>query len=161
MSEVIDESLEFKRTTFPTIDTKVTMTDLRRQFINTYGTYSLTLFILSNDRTISFGYSNQHFITTEMRFILFDWLSEMAQENGSTRETLYLSYSLLDRFVECTPDIKTDRFQLIGITCFYIAEKLDIRKQKPIRTYSSVIDPKILSKDVVKTELEICFVKIQ
>ncbi len=42
------------------------------------------------------------------------------------RETLYLAVSYFDRFMSVTRNIPKSRLQTIGITCLYIAAKVQV-----------------------------------
>ena len=69
--------------------------------------------------------SMQPYINSFMRAILFDWMMEVCAEFTLKRETFHLSVSYVDRILSTTQGIKKDEFQLVGLTCMYIAAKVE------------------------------------
>jgi hypothetical protein len=58
----------------------------------------------------------------KMRFILMDWLVEVADLKSFDRRTLYMAMDLVDRYLaRCTITRKT--LQLLGIACMVIAAR--------------------------------------
>jgi len=58
----------------------------------------------------------------KMRYILVDWLVEVVDLKGFSRDTLYMTISIVDRFLQrCTITRKT--LQLLGIACMVIAAR--------------------------------------
>jgi hypothetical protein len=72
-------------------------------------------------------YLNRHrTIDSNMRVILLDWLNEIAYAYRLHRETLHLCIEYLDRFMtQCKQEMLIDRYQLIGMTCLFIASKVE------------------------------------
>lgn len=64
--------------------------------------------------------SKQTDITASMRWILVDWLVEVAEEYSLHTETLYLAVSYIDRFLSHM-SVKRDKLQLVGTTAMFIA----------------------------------------
>lgn len=64
--------------------------------------------------------SKQMDITSNMRWILVDWLVEVAEEYTLQTETLYLAVSYIDRFLSHM-SVKRDKLQLVGTTAMFIA----------------------------------------
>lgn len=64
--------------------------------------------------------SKQMDITANMRWILVDWLVEVAEEYTLHVETLYLAVSYIDRFLSHM-SVKRDKLQLVGTTAMFIA----------------------------------------
>ncbi|MPC27579.1 G2/mitotic-specific cyclin-A [Portunus trituberculatus] len=64
--------------------------------------------------------SKQMDITANMRWILVDWLVEVAEEYTLHAETLYLAVSYIDRFLSHM-SVKRDKLQLVGTTAMFIA----------------------------------------
>ncbi|XP_066948193.1 G2/mitotic-specific cyclin-A [Macrobrachium rosenbergii] len=63
-------------------------------------------------------------ITASMRWILVDWLVEVAEEYTLHTETLYLAVSYIDRFLSHM-SVKKDKLQLVGTTAMFIAAKYE------------------------------------
>ncbi|KAK8602052.1 hypothetical protein V6N13_058285 [Hibiscus sabdariffa] len=63
-------------------------------------------------------------ITPSMRGILIDWLVEVSEEYKLVPDTLYLTVSLVDRFLSHN-FIEKQRLQLLGVTCMLIASKYE------------------------------------
>lgn len=59
-------------------------------------------------------------LTWEMRAILIDWLSEVADEYKLFSETLHLAVNFIDRFLS-RMSVTKSKFQLIGTTALYLA----------------------------------------
>jgi len=68
--------------------------------------------------------SKQTDITSSMRWILVDWLVEVAEEYSLHTETLYLAVSYIDRFLS-QMSVKRDKLQLVGTTAMFIAAKYE------------------------------------
>ncbi|XP_071517592.1 G2/mitotic-specific cyclin-A [Panulirus ornatus] len=68
--------------------------------------------------------SKQTDITASMRWILVDWLVEVAEEYSLHTETLYLAVSYIDRFLSHM-SVKRDKLQLVGTTAMFIAAKYE------------------------------------
>lgn len=63
-------------------------------------------------------------ITVSMRWILVDWMVEVAEEYNLSTETLYLAVSYIDRFLSHM-SVKRDKLQLVGTTAMFIASKYE------------------------------------
>jgi len=70
-------------------------------------------------------YSNQHFISPNMRAILFDWMKEVLSEFTMKRETFHMAVSHVDRFLAINPQVPRDKFQLVGLASMYISCKAE------------------------------------
>ncbi|MBA0567855.1 hypothetical protein Golob_005389 [Gossypium lobatum] len=66
----------------------------------------------------------QRDITPSMRAILIDWLVEVSEEYKLVPDTLYLTVSLIDRFLSHNV-IEKQRLQLVGVSCMLIASKYE------------------------------------
>lgn len=60
-------------------------------------------------------------INQAMRSILVNWLTEVVDEYKMRTQTLFLSVSYLDRFLQSTNEIHRHLLQLVGVTCLWIA----------------------------------------
>lgn len=62
-------------------------------------------------------------ITPKMRGILLDWLVDVSLKFKQSQETMYLTVSVMDRFL-AKASIKRSKLQLVGITSMLIASKV-------------------------------------
>lgn len=63
-------------------------------------------------------------ITNGMRAILVDWLVEVAGEFRLDPQTLYLSVSIVDRFLS-SMSVMRSKLQLVGTASMYLASKFE------------------------------------
>jgi hypothetical protein len=68
-------------------------------------------------------YENQTEIKPIVRAILVDWILQICSEVKLQRETFYKAMYFVDKYMMIRPRIKRDDFQLIGVTCLWIALK--------------------------------------
>ena len=65
-------------------------------------------------------------IEPQMRAILLDWLVEISYAYRLHRETWHLALEYMDRFMTCCKQqMRVDRLQLIGMTCLFLAAKVE------------------------------------
>ncbi|XP_036948276.1 G1/S-specific cyclin-E2-like [Acanthopagrus latus] len=64
-------------------------------------------------------------IQPKMRSILLDWLIEVSEAYTLHRQTFYLAQDYFDRFMLTQTSIDKGMLQLIGITCLFIASKME------------------------------------
>ncbi|XP_044028754.1 G1/S-specific cyclin-E2 [Siniperca chuatsi] len=64
-------------------------------------------------------------IQPRMRSILLDWLIEVSESYTLHRQTFYLAQDYFDRFMLTQNNIEKSMLQLIGITCLFIAAKME------------------------------------
>ncbi|AWP21318.1 putative G1/S-specific cyclin-E2-like isoform 4 [Scophthalmus maximus] len=60
-----------------------------------------------------------------MRSMLLDWLIEVSDEYTLHRQTFYLAQDYFDRFMSTQSDVEKSMLQLIGITCLFVASKME------------------------------------
>ena len=92
-------------------------------------------------------------VTPRMRAILLDWLMEVAAVYHLRRVTYYLSVDYFDRFLSIRPDIPKSLLQLVGITCLYIAAKVEEIYPPNLSEFSYVCDGACKAKEMVSCEL--------
>lgn len=90
-----------------------------------------------------------------MRAILLDWLIEVCDVYKLHRETYYLAVDYLDRFLsaknESSKTPKT-RLQLIGITCLFVAAKVEEIYPPKIGEFAYVTDGACEEEDIIHQE---------
>ena len=79
--------------------------------------YTPDPFIFQNNR--------QPDLTWRMRALLIDWMLEVSAEFDLRRETFYLAYNYLDRFINKVSNIQRADFQLVGTSALYLACKTE------------------------------------
>lgn len=67
----------------------------------------------------------QPYLTPNMRSILYDWMMEVCSELMLKRESYHLAVSYVDRYMSIIPGVTKQNYQLIGLTCMYIAAKTE------------------------------------
>lgn len=84
-----------------------------------------------------------------MRSILIDWLVDVHLKFKLLPETLFLSVSLIDRYLERKSSTKS-KLQLVGVTCMMIACKYEEIYAPEVRDFVYITD-KAYSKDEILT----------
>ncbi|XP_037040213.1 G1/S-specific cyclin-E [Bradysia coprophila] len=94
-------------------------------------------------------------LQSRMRAILLDWLIEVCDVYKLHRETYYLAVDYLDRFLsaknESSKTPKT-RLQLIGITCLFVAAKVEEIYPPKIGEFAYVTDGACEEEDIIYQE---------
>lgn len=89
-----------------------------------------------------------------MRAILLDWLIEVCEVYKLKRETYFLSVDYLDRYLtnvdHCIPK---NHLQLIGISCLFIAAKVEEIYPPKIAEFAYVTDGACSEDDILRQEL--------
>ena len=70
--------------------------------------------------------SKQKEINAGMRSILIDWMTEVSAEFHLKRDTLYLAQYYIDLYLSNTTGCKKSELQLVGVTCLFIASKIEV-----------------------------------
>ena len=93
-------------------------------------------------------------INEKMRSILVDWLIDVHFKFGFTDETLFMTISIIDRYLTISQITRTN-FQLLGITALMIAckhEEIDLPK---IDDFIYITDNAYVKSEVVKMEEDV------
>jgi len=69
--------------------------------------------------------SHQKQIKWRMRSILIDWIVEVCRDYQLTRDSFYYAARYLDFFLSSAKGIRKVDFQLVGLTCLFIATKME------------------------------------
>lgn len=88
-----------------------------------------------------------------MRAILLDWLNEVCEVYKLHRETYYLALDYLDRYLSTNVSISKTFLQLIGITCLFIAAKVEEIYPPKLSEFAYVTDGACSEEDILKQEL--------
>ena len=93
-------------------------------------------------------------INEKMRSILVDWLIDVHFKFGFTDETLFMTVSIIDRYLSVAQITRTN-FQLLGITALMIAckhEEIDLPK---IDDFIYITDNAYKKDEVIKMEFDV------
>ena len=93
-------------------------------------------------------------INEKMRSILVDWLIDVHFKFGFTDETLFMTVSIIDRYLSLAQISRTN-FQLLGITALMIAckhEEIDLPK---IDDFIYITDNAYKKDEVIKMEFDV------
>ncbi|KAI4376934.1 hypothetical protein MLD38_014636 [Melastoma candidum] len=93
-------------------------------------------------------------ITPSMRGILVDWLVEVSEEYKLVPDTLYLTVSLIDRFLSQNC-IEKQRLQLLGVTCMLIASKYEEICAPRVDEFCFITDSTYTKEEVLKQESQV------
>ncbi|XP_012284988.1 G1/S-specific cyclin-E [Orussus abietinus] len=88
-----------------------------------------------------------------MRAILLDWLIEVCEVYKLHRETYYLAMDYIDRYLSTHHDVPKNRLQLIGITCLFIAAKVEEIYPPKIAEFAYVTDGACTEEEILGKEL--------
>jgi len=81
---------------------------------------------IEHNFTVDADYLTSCPATGKMRTVLLDWLVDVQQQFKLLQETLYLTVSIIDRFMSTDgKDIKRNLLQLVGVTAMFLASKME------------------------------------
>ncbi|XP_078432313.1 cyclin A2;4 isoform X2 [Wolffia australiana] len=98
--------------------------------------------------------TRQRDITQGMRAILVDWLVEVSEEYKLVPDTLYLTVSIIDRFLSDN-FIERQKLQLLGITSMLIASKYEEICAPRVEELCIMTDNTYTRNDVLRMESEV------
>jgi len=109
------------------------------------GRYTVPANYLCNTRT-----------TAKMRTVLLDWLVDVQQQFKLLQETLYLTISIIDRFLHKEgAKISRDKLQLVGVTAMLIASKIEEIYAPEVNDFVYITDDAYTANDIKQMELRI------
>ncbi|KAF7399049.1 G1/S-specific cyclin-E1-like [Vespula maculifrons] len=88
-----------------------------------------------------------------MRAILLDWLIEVCEVYKLHRETYYLAMDYIDRYLSTHQNVPKSQLQLIGITCLFIAAKVEEIYPPKIAEFAYVTDGACTEEEILGKEL--------
>ncbi|XP_015175813.1 PREDICTED: G2/mitotic-specific cyclin-B [Polistes dominula] len=94
-------------------------------------------------------------VTPKMRSVLIDWLVEVHQQFHLMQETLYLTISIIDRFLQSNKTIDRKRLQLVGVTAMFIASKYEEMYSPDVSDFVYITDNAYTKLEILKMELVI------
>jgi len=93
-------------------------------------------------------------LNEQMRGILFDWLVEVAEEYKLKPATLYLTISIIDRYLSDNL-LKRDRLQLVGVSSMLIASKIEEMYPPRVSDFVFISDNSYTKAEILKMEKKI------
>ena len=93
-------------------------------------------------------HTKQQDIDAHKRMVLVDWLIEVTDEFTLGQETLYLSVSLLDRFLS-EQAVPRCQLQLLGVTCLWVAAKFEEVLPPALQDFVDITDNSYTAADLV------------
>lgn len=106
----------------------------------------------SLDRDVNM-FSNHPGLQPRMRSILLDWLIEVCEVYKLHRETYFLTVDYLDRYLSSKENISKNQLQLIGITCLFIASKVEEIYPPKLHEFAYVTDSACSEEDILQQEI--------
>lgn len=95
--------------------------------------------------------TKQKDVSEKMRQILIDWLVDVHESFELKEQTLHLALSYLSDY-SALKDISKDEYQLVGITCLWIASKYEEIYPPRTRNYIEVTADSYSLNDLKRTE---------
>ena len=91
---------------------------------------------------------------TQYRFLLADWLFNLSFCYPTNTETLFQSFSLMDRYLS-KESIPFSRLQLVGCCCLWICAKIDFHTIASLEPLCKTCHDKYSKDEFIETENEI------
>lgn len=88
-----------------------------------------------------------------MRAILLDWIMEVCEVYKLRRVTYYLAVDYIDRYLTIKPDVPKTQLQLVGVSCLFMAAKLEEIYPPRLSEFSYVCDGACTDSEILSCEL--------
>ncbi|KAM9408713.1 G1/S-specific cyclin-E1 isoform 2-T3 [Pholidichthys leucotaenia] len=88
-----------------------------------------------------------------MRAVLLDWLMEVSEVYRLHRETYHLAQDYFDRFMATQMNVLKSTLQLIGITCLFIASKMEEMYPPKIHQFAYITDEACTEDEILSMEI--------
>jgi hypothetical protein len=98
---------------------------------------------------------NQPYLDAKVRTVLMGWMGEVSEDLWFCRDTFHMSCNYVDRFLQLTPNVPKDQLQLIGLTCLYIASKMEEVQMRNVNDYLSSACNIYTEDQMMKCEIQI------
>lgn len=99
-------------------------------------------------------YMNGTPLNGRMRAILVDWLVQVHLRFKLLQETLFLTVSILDRFLQTT-NVPRNKLQLVGVTSMLVASKYEEMYSPEVADFVYITDNAYSKADIRKMEISI------
>ncbi|XP_067939423.1 G2/mitotic-specific cyclin-B2-like isoform X2 [Watersipora subatra] len=94
---------------------------------------------LERQQPVRPDYMAGYAITPRMRAILVDWLVQVHTRFGFLQETLYLTISIIDRYLQIE-EVNKSKLQLVGVTAMWIASKYEETLEVEVADFVYITD---------------------
>jgi hypothetical protein len=102
-----------------------------------------------------FGYmKDQNDINEKMRAILVDWLVEVHSKYSMRTDTLFITVSLIDRYLE-KKQVHRTRLQLVGVASLFIASKYEEIYPPEVKDFMLITDRAFSVEEILDMEGDI------
>ncbi|XP_043471432.1 G2/mitotic-specific cyclin-B [Leptopilina heterotoma] len=108
---------------------------------------------LEREYPVKKGFLAGQEVTPKMRLVLVDWLVEVHQQFRLMQETLYLTTSIIDRFLQAFCSIDKKRLQLVGVTAMFIASKYEEMYSPDISDFVYITDNAYSKMEILQMEM--------
>lgn len=88
-----------------------------------------------------------------MRAILLDWIMEVCEVYRLRRTTYYLAVDYIDRYLTLRPAVPKTQLQLLGVSCLFIAAKLEEIYPPKLSEFSYVCDGACTEMEILACEI--------
>ncbi|XP_004067535.1 G1/S-specific cyclin-E1 [Oryzias latipes] len=88
-----------------------------------------------------------------MRAILLDWLMEVSEVYKLHRETYHLAQDYFDRFMATQRNVLKSTLQLIGITCLFIAAKVEEMYPPKVHNFAYITNKACTEDEILSMEI--------
>jgi hypothetical protein len=113
-------------------------------------------FISEKRHALREGYMNGcKSINSTMRCIIVNWIYETFLENETQKETIFLAIAILDKYISISTNIDRNNFQLVGITCVWVASKFIQTTWFTIENYLEFCNKRYAKSELELMEMEI------
>ncbi|CAD8142713.1 unnamed protein product [Paramecium octaurelia] len=124
------------------------------QYCSVYA-YDIQEYLKSIELSYQFSvqqyFHHQPQITQKMRSILIEWIIDVTAKFRLKQETLYLTISLVDRYMLTTP-VSKNILQLIGVSALFIASKVEEVHQLMAKDLAYITDKTYTKEQILYTE---------
>ncbi|XP_057708937.1 G1/S-specific cyclin-E1 [Corythoichthys intestinalis] len=103
-------------------------------------------------RTVNMMDKHPH-LQPKMRAILLDWLMEVSEVYKLHRETYHLAQDYFDRFMATQSNVFKSTLQLIGISCLFIAAKVEEMYPPKVHQFAYVTDEACTEDEILSMEI--------
>ncbi|KAF3833204.1 hypothetical protein F7725_026869, partial [Dissostichus mawsoni] len=89
----------------------------------------------------------------KMRAVLLDWLMEVSEVYKLHRESYHLAQDYFDRFMATQRNVFKTTLQLIGITCLFVAAKVEEMYPPKVHQFAYVTDEACTEDEILSMEI--------
>ncbi|CAL8378583.1 unnamed protein product [Boreogadus saida] len=109
------------------------------------------LMALEQKQSVRPNYMQGYEINERMRALLVDWLIQVHSRFQLLQETLYLTVSILDRFLQVQP-VSRKKLQLVGVTAMLVASKYEEMYSPTVADFAYITDDAFTKAQIILME---------